>query len=249
MRVRARALGFGCFQRHGRRALLHATRAQRLPEGPEVAVLAESLSLRYGKANFPPTDGMRRTVGGIVNDVDRPAGDVTWRLRDARVLSGRYGAGGTEPGGWPGLMHLIHSHPNGPELKLRAVRFRGKFLYFQLHGLDGLDGLGGADGASGQASAGSQPPAGAGHLSLWSTLGLTGGWTVRSGHPHARLVLTMEREGACTGDGSCGSGGSTEHIEHLYYYDKVRFHCPAANRRRHSPGPASDSLCVSPVAS
>ena len=109
MRVRARALGFGCFQRHGRRALLprssrtmtSATRAQRLPEGPEVAVLAESLSLRYGKAHFPPTDGMRRTVGGIVNDVDRPAGDVTWRLRDARVLSGRYGAGGTEPGGWP----------------------------------------------------------------------------------------------------------------------------------------------------
>jgi hypothetical protein len=108
------------------RTMTSATRAQRLPEGPEVAVLAESLSLRYGKANFPPTDGMRRTVGGIVNDVDRPAGDVTWRLRDARVLSGRYGAGGTEPGGWPGLMHLIHSHPNGPELKLRAVRFRGK---------------------------------------------------------------------------------------------------------------------------
>jgi formamidopyrimidine-DNA glycosylase len=46
------------------------------------------------------------------------------------------------------------------------------------------------------------------HLSLWSTLGLSGGWTLRPNHKTARLALTLEQ-------------GSR--VEHLYFYDSRNF--------------------------
>ncbi|KAH8049045.1 formamidopyrimidine-DNA glycosylase [Aureococcus anophagefferens] len=48
-------------------------------------------------------------------------------------------------------------------LALERVRCKGKFIYFEL----------------------------AGGASLWSTLGMSGGWTLRAGHPHARLALRL----------------------------------------------------------
>ena len=48
-------------------------------------------------------------------------------------------------------------------LALEAVRCKGKFIYFQM----------------------------ASNVSLWSTLGMSGGWTLRRSHPHCRLALSL----------------------------------------------------------
>lgn len=56
-------------------------------------------------------------------------------------------------------------------LGLEAVRCKGKFIYFQLED----------------------------SVSLWSTLGMSGGWSLRAGHPHTRFALRLASDdGAVT---------------------------------------------------
>jgi formamidopyrimidine-DNA glycosylase len=70
------------------------------------------------------------------------------------------------------------------------VRCKGKFIYFQL--------------------------AGAQELSCWSTLGMTGGWTLRP-HRHARFSLTLVPTAAGR------AAGAGDAAETLFYYDMRNF--------------------------
>jgi len=82
--------------------------------------------------------------------------------------------------------HLQEALP----VKLADVRCKGKFIYFLLDG--------------------DQP------LSCWSTLGMTGGWTLRP-HRHARFSLTLV---PTAGSRAAGDG---HEAETLYYYDMRNF--------------------------
>ena len=74
--------------------------------------------------------------------------------------------------------------------KLSDVRCKGKFIYFLLDG--------------------DQP------LSCWSTLGMTGGWTLRP-HRHARFSLTL------VPTAESPASGDVHEAETLYYYDMRNF--------------------------
>lgn len=67
------------------------------------------------------------------------------------------------PAGWNELLCALPANVTG-------FRWRGKFIYLLLGPASALP-----------------------HISLWSTLGLSGGWTLRPDHRHARLTFTMER--------------------------------------------------------
>jgi formamidopyrimidine-DNA glycosylase len=104
-----------------------------------------------------------------------------WRLRNMAIVSGRYAKHGP-PEGWERLQGLIDS---GHTPKLKSVRCSGKFIYFLLE-CDYIP-----------------------HLSLWSTLGLSGGWTLRPDHRHRRLSFTL--------------GRNTSTTEQLYFYDSIGY--------------------------
>ncbi len=88
---------------------------------------------------------------GLMRHVRR--GDA--RIVGARIVSGRY-ATNAPPEGWDTLNEMLPLH-------VRAVRNKGKFMYYEL-----------SEG-----------------VSLWSTLGMSGGWTLRA-HRHARLELDLD---------------------------------------------------------
>ena len=129
-----------------------------MPEGPEVAVLTESLAIRYSQG---------------------------WELCGAQLVSGRYAEPAAEPKGWELLAQAMPA-------RLVSVNWHGKFLYFQFE----------------------SAAAPGGYVWLWSTLGLTGGWSVRSGHPYTRLALTLTRPPDAEGG---------KHTEQLYFYDRLNY--------------------------
>ena len=143
-------------------AFLLRTTPRMMPEGPEVKSLTDCIHARY-----------RHTEAS------------SWRLTAARIVSGRYAQ--KPPEGFDALLEQL-------PLTLEGVRNKGKFIYFQLGG-EGNEGDGGnatvtslaADSptAATPTAAAAAPP-----ISVWSTLGMTGGWTLGA-HPHTRVELKL----------------------------------------------------------
>jgi formamidopyrimidine-DNA glycosylase len=98
-----------------------------------------------------------------------------WEIRGASIVSGRYKDSGTPPQGWEALTSNL-------PLRVDSVRAKGKFIWFELSSQAGGDGGGGGGGMDRGASKV--------QLTAWSTLGLTGGWTLRP-HRHARLAFHL----------------------------------------------------------
>ena len=106
------------------------------------------------------------------------------RLKNVDIISGRYTK--KKPEGWEILQEHLQKTSAG--LHLSDIKTKGKFIYFTFV---------------------SHPD-----LSLWSTLGLAGGWTFQS-HRHTRLKLTFEIE-------RMDNNGITEIIS-LYFFDTRNF--------------------------
>ena len=130
-----------------------------MPEGPEVASLADSLNQRLGTAFSMISTP---SVVAAKTPVHANSEATTVRLKRAEIISGRYNK--RNPDGW-GILQKYMSD-SSVELLLSAVHTRGKFIYFTFS---------------------SHPD-----LSLWSTLGLAGGWSFQSSS-HCRLKLTFEK--------------------------------------------------------
>ncbi len=122
-------------------------------------------------------------------------------LVGARVVSGRYAARREDSAA---AAAAAAAAPDGWDallrrlpLGLRGVRNKGKFIYFELDG----------------------------GVSLWSTLGMSGGWTLRP-HRHTRLQLHLDdsRAAAAAADDDARDDDRRRRTpETLYFYDSRNF--------------------------
>lgn len=117
------------------------------------------------------------------------------QLMRAEILSGRYHPAGKAPASWDLLQSSLPA-------TVDAVRSKGKFIWWCLKPEEDEDG--------------------ASHLSLWSTLGMTGMWS-RSRGAHARLLVELK-----TSEGA---------RELLYYNDQRNFGTIVRHTHTHALDP------------
>ena len=155
-----------------------------MPEGPEVRGLVQRMDARFSGGRYEVTA--------------------------ASILSGRYKKAsgprsGLAPENWDALQAAL-------PLVLHSIRCKGKFIWFEL----GKARCGGGDdgGVNSNVESGSDDEQARGSLTCWSTLGMTGGWTLRKDPRHARIALHIR---------SRAINDSNASSETLYFCDMRNF--------------------------
>lgn len=126
------------------------------------------------------------TATPISTTTSVPSPATSVELKRAEIVSGRYEK--KMPEGWDCLQECLGE--NSVKLLLSGVQTKGKFIYFTFS---------------------SHP-----ELSIWSTLGLAGGWSFQSSR-HLRLILTFERQRNDV------NKAKTNEMISLYFYDARNF--------------------------
>lgn len=127
----------------------------------------------------------------LAESLDLQLGGSRYILDDVSFAAGRYSYEGSEPKDTDKLRELILSEPartTSPQT-LQHVKSKGKFIWFDF-----------------------------GAVTLWSTLGLTGGWTFNAEKRHVRLSLAFRPADASAAESSRG-----EKQRRLYFYDMRNF--------------------------
>mmetsp|Transcript_14278 Transcript_14278/g.42807 ORF Transcript_14278/g.42807 Transcript_14278/m.42807 type:complete len:223 (-) Transcript_14278:1038-1706(-) len=106
-------------------------------------------------------------VQSLVDRMQATLGGGRYEVKRAEIPSGRYAA--APPQGWEDLTAQL-------PWVLDGVAAHGKFIHMGLH----------REGEGGEVV----------KAQIWSTLGLTGGWTLKPGHRQERIVLELAPLGA-----------------------------------------------------